>query len=87
MDVARENTTGGPRPIAPLSAATAYCAPEPRAPIDLKLDSNEGAAPPDHLLNDLLALSARQSRSPFVTEEKGRPAACCARASDLATSG
>jgi histidinol-phosphate aminotransferase len=38
-----------------MSSATAYRPPKPQAPIDLKLDSNEGAAPPDHLLSELVA--------------------------------
>lgn len=53
MDAGKRDSAEGARPIAAMATAAAYRAPRPRGPIDLKLDSNEGAPPPEHLLRNL----------------------------------
>ncbi len=53
-----------PRPIArqALASLRAYSVPRARAPVDLRLDGNEGCAPPEALLDALRALDAEALR-------------------------
>ena len=47
-----------PVPVPMLSGATAYSPPRHPAPVDLHLDGNEGAAPPEALLAALQGLGS-----------------------------
>jgi histidinol-phosphate aminotransferase len=51
----REPDTARPRPIAALADLAPYRIPPPVAPVDLRLDGNEGPIPPAGLLDDLEA--------------------------------
>jgi histidinol-phosphate aminotransferase len=51
-----------PGPVAGVAAAGPPDSPRPLTPIDLKLDGNEGAAPPEALMRELAALPAESLR-------------------------